>query len=51
MTWLRLNADRRAVTAFKYCPIGAVLVATVEVGFSLLANSVSTRFSGVGHSL
>lgn len=51
MTWLGLTADRRAVTSVEYCLIGAVLVATVAVGFSMLANNASTKFSGIGHSL
>jgi Flp pilus assembly pilin Flp len=51
VTWIQLKADRRAVTTVEYCLIGAALVATVVVGFQLLANSASTKFSGIGHSL
>jgi pilus assembly protein Flp/PilA len=50
-TWLQLKADRRAVTALEYGLIGAVLVATIVVGFRLLANSASTKFSTLGNSL
>jgi len=49
--WLQIKTDKRAVTTFEYCLIGAVLVATVAVGFSMLANNASTKFSGIGHSL
>jgi Flp pilus assembly pilin Flp len=48
---MRLKTDCRAVTALEYCLIGAVLVGAVVVGFSLLANSASTKFSGIGQSL
>ena len=49
--WLQLAADRRAVTALEYGIIAAVIVATISVGFRLLANSVSTKFSVLGNSL
>jgi Flp pilus assembly pilin Flp len=49
--WLQLKADRRAVTALEYGIIAAVIVATISVGFRLLANSVSTKFSVLGNSL
>ena len=51
MAWLQLKTDRRALTALEYGLIGATLVATIIVGFNLLANSASTIFSGIGHSL
>jgi len=50
-TWFRLKTDHRAVTTLEYCLIGATLVATVVVGFSLLANNASTKFSSIGHGL
>ena len=50
-TWLELKLDRRAVTALEYGLIAGVIVATIAVGFSLLANSLSNKFSGVGTSL
>jgi Flp pilus assembly pilin Flp len=49
--WLELKTDPRAVTALEYGLIAATLVATVAVGFSLLANSASTKFSTIGHNL
>jgi Flp pilus assembly pilin Flp len=49
--WLELKLDRRAVTALEYGLIASVIVATVIVGFKLLANNVSTKFSGIGSSL
>jgi Flp pilus assembly pilin Flp len=50
-TWLELKLDRRAVTALEYGLIAGVIVATITVGFSLLANSLSTKFSTIGTSL
>jgi Flp pilus assembly pilin Flp len=50
-TWLQLQADRRAVTSLEYGLIAAVIVATITVGFKLLATSLSTKFSVVGGSL
>ena len=49
--WLRLAADRHAVTALEYGVIGGVVVATIAIGFRLLANSASNKFGGVGTSL
>jgi Flp pilus assembly pilin Flp len=48
---LSLTRERRAVTALEYGLIAAVIVATIAVGFSLLANSLSTQFSSIGGSL
>ena len=50
-TWLQLKADRRAVTALEYGLIAGVIVATITVGFKILANSASTKFSTIGGSL
>jgi pilus assembly protein Flp/PilA len=50
-TWLELKLDRRAVTALEYGLIAGVIVATITVGFSLLANSLSKSFSQIGGSL
>jgi Flp pilus assembly pilin Flp len=50
-TWAILKLDRRAVTALEYGLIAGVIVATIAVGFSLLANSLSDKFSGIGTSL
>jgi Flp pilus assembly pilin Flp len=50
-TWLELKLDRRAVTALEYGLIAGVIVATIAVGFSILANGLSTKFSGIGGSL
>jgi pilus assembly protein Flp/PilA len=50
-TWVQLQADRRAVTALEYGLIAGVIVATITVGFKLLANGLSTKFSGIGSSL
>jgi pilus assembly protein Flp/PilA len=49
--WLKLRADRRAVTALEYGLIAGVIVATITVGFSLLANSLSQQFGNIGNSI
>jgi Flp pilus assembly pilin Flp len=50
-TWFELKFDRRAVTALEYGLIAGVIVATIAVGFSLLANSLSAKFGIIGGSL
>jgi Flp pilus assembly pilin Flp len=50
-TWLQLQADRRAVTALEYGLIAGVIVATITVGFKILATSLSTKFSTIAGSL
>jgi len=49
--WLQLKFDRRAVTALEYGLIAGVIVATIVIGFRLLANSASSKFSTIGLSL
>jgi Flp pilus assembly pilin Flp len=49
--WLTLRSDRHAVTALEYGLIAGVIVATIGIGFSLLANDLSNFFVGVGGSL
>jgi Flp pilus assembly pilin Flp len=49
--WLALKINRRAVTALEYGLIAGVIVATVAVGFRLLANNLSSKFSGISTSL
>jgi Flp pilus assembly pilin Flp len=49
--WLAIKMDRRAVTALEYGLIAGVIVATIAVGFSLLANGLSTQFGDIGGSL
>lgn len=51
ITLLAFRADRRAVTALEYGLIAGVIVATIAVGFTLLANALSAQFVGVGSSL
>lgn len=50
-TWLELNTDRRAVTALEYALIAGVIVATVLVGFNVLAGDLSSKFNSIGGSL
>jgi Flp pilus assembly pilin Flp len=49
--WVNLRCDRQAVTALEYGLIAGVIVATIAVGFSLLADSLSQQFSNIGDSL
>ena len=49
--WFGLRADRRAVTALEYGLIAGVIVATIAVGFSLLANDLSHEFETIGNSV
>jgi Flp pilus assembly pilin Flp len=49
--WLALRLDRRAVTALEYGLIAGVIVAVITVGFTTLANSLSTKFVHIGQSL
>jgi pilus assembly protein Flp/PilA len=50
-TWLELKTDRRAVTALEYALIAGVIVATILVGFQVLANDMSNKFGAIGGSL
>ena len=50
-TWLELRMDKRAVTALEYGLIAGVIVATIAVGFTLLAGNLSNKFSSIGTSI
>ena len=50
-TWVELKTDRRAVTALEYALIAGVIVATILVGFQVLASDMSNKFSSIGGSL
>jgi pilus assembly protein Flp/PilA len=50
-TWIELKTDTRAVTALEYALIAGVIVATVLIGFNVLANDLSNKFSNIGASL
>jgi Flp pilus assembly pilin Flp len=51
LTWFQIKTDRRAVTALEYGLIAGVIVATIMVGFRLLANAESASFSTIGGKL
>ena len=51
VTWLQLQADRRAVTALEYGLMGAAIVAVIAAGFKVLAPGVSTKFVAIGTGL
>jgi pilus assembly protein Flp/PilA len=44
----RLWSDRRGVTALEYGLIASIIFASILVGFSLMADSLSNQFDGVG---
>ena len=48
---MAMRTDRRGVTALEYGLIAGVIVATIAVGFSLLATSLSAEFGAIGNSL
>ena len=50
-TLLALKSDRRAVTALEYGLIAGVIVATVAVGFGVLAGNLSAKFNAIGAAL
>jgi Flp pilus assembly pilin Flp len=50
-TWVELRTDRRAVTALEYALIAGVIVATILVGFNVLASDMSNEFSNIGSSV
>ena len=50
-TLMALKSARRAVTALEYGLIAGVIVATVAVGFGVLAGDLSTKFNNIGGSL
>jgi Flp pilus assembly pilin Flp len=47
----KLKEDRRAVTALEYGLLASIIVATIMVGFTTLASSLSKSFSTIGSSL
>jgi len=51
MILLKPVADRRAVTALEYGLIAGVIVATISVGFSLLAVDLSQQFQVIGNDI
>ena len=50
-TWAALRTDRRAVTALEYAMIAGVIVATIAVGFGVIASNLKDQFSTLGTSL
>lgn len=50
-TIIAVKADRRAVTALEYGILAGMIVATIAVGFSGLANALSNQFSTIANGL
>jgi Flp pilus assembly pilin Flp len=49
--WLAFKTDRRAVTALEYGLIAGVIVAVITLGFTSLADALSSQFTTIGDSL
>jgi Flp pilus assembly pilin Flp len=50
-SWLSMWTDGRGVTSLEYALIAGVIVATILVGFNVLASDMSNEFSNIGASL
>jgi Flp pilus assembly pilin Flp len=48
---LAVKADRRAVTALEYGLIAGVIVAVITLGFTSLADALSSQFTTIGNSV
>ena len=46
-----LKRNRKAVTALEYGLLAGIIVAVIAVGFSTLANALSSQFTSIGGSL
>ena len=49
--WFAFRSDRRAVTALEYGLIAGVIVAVITLGFTSLADALSSQFTTIGDSL
>ena len=49
--WRSFKIDRRAVTALEYGLIAGVIVAVITIGFTSLADALSSQFTTIGDSL
>jgi pilus assembly protein Flp/PilA len=50
-TWLRLKADRRAVTALEYGVIAGILAVVVVTAFTTLGTGLNTAFTTISGKL
>ncbi len=48
---LAFRSDRRAVTALEYGLIAGVIVAVITLGFTSLADALSSLFTSIGDGL
>ena len=49
--WLAFKSDRRGVTALEYGLIAGVIVAVITLGFTSLADALSSQFTSIGDGL
>jgi Flp pilus assembly pilin Flp len=49
--WFAFRSDRRAVTALEYGLIAGVIVAVITLGFTTLAEALSSEFTTIGDGL
>jgi pilus assembly protein Flp/PilA len=48
---LAFRSDRRGVTALEYGLIAGVIVAVITLGFTSLADALSSQFTSIGDGL
>jgi Flp pilus assembly pilin Flp len=48
---LALKTDRRAASALEYGMIAGIIVATIALGFSSLADALSNQYVSIGGNL
>jgi pilus assembly protein Flp/PilA len=51
LAWLAFRSDRRGVTALEYGLIAGVIVAVITLGFTGLADALSSQFTAIGDDL
>jgi Flp pilus assembly pilin Flp len=49
--WLSIKTDRRGVTALEYGLLAGVIVAVIALGFTNLADALSSEFTTIGSGL
>ncbi len=50
-TWLRLKADRRAVTALEYGLIAALIAGVIITAVTTLGTDISNTFTAIGKAV
>ena len=50
-TWLRIHADRRAVTAIEYGLIAGLVALAIITGVALIGSDLGTTFTSVSSAI